>query len=60
MYNYFYKEKINYEILYNMINININNNDIKKDIYNIINDNNIEIKFNKIMNIYGDEYNKYQ
>ena len=40
--------------------ININNNDIKKDIYNIINDNNIEIKFNKIMNIYGDEYNKYQ
>ena len=56
MYNYFYKEKINYEILYNMININ--NNDIKKDIDNIINDNNIEIIFNKIMNIYWDEYNK--
>ena len=51
LYNNFNKEKINYEILYNMNNIN--NNDIMKDIDNIINDNNIENKFNKIMNIYN-------
>ena len=51
IYNNFNKEKINFEILYNINNIN--NNDIMKDIDNIINDNNIENKFNKIMNIYN-------
>ena len=53
--NNFNKEKINYEILYNINNIN--NNDIIKDINNIINDKSIENKFNKLINIYNKMYN---
>ena len=49
--NNFDREKINYEILYNINNIN--NNDIINDINNIINENNIENKFNQIINIYN-------
>ena len=47
--NNYNEEKINYEILYNINNFN--NNDIIKDIDNIINDNNIKKNFNKIINI---------
>jgi len=42
---------MNYEILYNLNNIN--NDVIIKDIENIINDNNIQTKFNKVINIYN-------
>ena len=48
--NNFNNEKINYEILYNINNIN--NNDIIKDINNIINEKNIQNKFNKLINIF--------
>ena len=52
--NNFDKEKINYEILYNINNINnLNNKSIINDINNIINDNNIETKLNKLMKIYN-------
>ena len=51
MINNYNKNKINYEILYNINNIKTNNI-IIKDIDNIINDNNIQTKFDKIMNIY--------
>ena len=50
MINNYNKDRINYEILYNINNIE--NNNIIKDIDNIINDNNIKTKFNKIINIY--------
>ena len=58
MINNYNKDKINYEILYNIKNIE--NNNIIKDIDNIINDNNIGEKFNKIINIYEKMYNKNQ
>ena len=52
--NNYNKEKINYEILYNIDNIkNINNTDIIKNINDIIKDNNIQNKFNKLINIYN-------
>jgi len=50
MINKYNKDKINYEILYNINNVE--NKKIIKDIDNIINDNNIQIKFNNIINIY--------
>ena len=46
-------ENINYEILYNINEFNKYNNNIIKDINEIINDNNINNKFNKIINIYN-------
>ena len=49
--NNFNKEKINYEILYNINNFN--HNDIINDVNNIINTNNFENKFKEIMNIYN-------
>jgi len=49
--NNYDKNKMNYEILYNLNNIN--NDVIIKDIENIINDNNIQTKFNKVINIYN-------
>jgi len=47
--NNFNKEKINQEILYNINNIN--DNDILNDMINIIKDDNIINKYNKLMNI---------
>jgi len=55
--NYNYKN-INYEILYNINEFNKYNNIIIKDINNIINDNNINNKFNNILNIYNKMKNK--
>ena len=52
------KDKINYEILYNINNIE--NNNIIKDIDNIINDNNIKTKFNNIIKIYDKMTHKNQ
>ena len=49
--NNFKKEKINYEILYNINNIK--DNDIIKDINNIINDDYLQTKFNSLINIYN-------
>ena len=46
-------ENINYEILYNINEFNKYNNNIIKDINEIINDNNINNKFNNILNIYN-------
>ena len=48
--NNFNKEKINYEILYNINHID--NKDIIKDINNIIKENNIKNKFAKLYNLY--------
>jgi len=45
-------ENINYELLYNINEFNKYNNIIIKDINEIINDNNINNKFNNILNIY--------
>jgi len=45
------EKKINYEILYNINNIN--NNDIIKDINNIIKNKSIQNKFNKLIKIYN-------
>jgi len=46
-------ENINYEILYNINEFNRYNNNIIKDINEIINNNNINNKFNNIINIYN-------
>ena len=54
--NYDYKN-INYEILYNIKEINKNNENIIKDINNINKDKSINNKFNKIINIYNNIYN---
>ena len=55
-YNY---ENINYEILYNINEFNYyNNNIIIEDINKIINDDNINNKFNNILNIYYKMNNK--
>ena len=43
---------MNYEILYNINEFNKYNNIIKRDINEIINDNNINNKFKNIFNIY--------
>ena len=54
--NNFNREKINYEILYNINHINDDN--MVKDINNVIIDNNIQNKFNKLINIYNKINNK--
>ena len=51
-------ENINYEILYNINEFNKYNNIIIEDINKIINDNNINNKFNNIINIYYKMKNK--
>jgi surface protein len=56
--NNYDNKNINYEILYNINNINISNDNIIKEINNINNDNNINNRFNKINNIYKKIYDK--
>jgi len=56
--NNYDNKNINYEILYNINEININNENIIKDINNINNDKNINNKFKKINNIYNKIYDK--
>jgi len=51
--NNYYCENINYEILYNINEFNKYNNNIIKDISEIVNDYNINNKFNNIINIYN-------
>jgi len=51
-------KNINYEILYNINEFNKYNNIIINDINEIINDNNINKKFNNILNIYYQMNNK--
>jgi len=55
--NNYNKKKVNYEILYSINNIY--NNNILKDIDDIINDNNINNKFKKIYDIYDIMNKKY-
>jgi len=55
--NNYDNKNINYEILYNINEININNENIIKDINNINNDKNINNKFKQINNIYNKIFN---
>jgi len=55
--NNYDNKNINYEILYNIKEINKNNENIIKEINNINKDNSINNKFNKIINIYNNIYN---
>ena len=57
--NNFDNKRLNYEILNNIKIINNNNNIIIEDLNNIINDDNINNKFNKIFTIYDKISKKY-
>ena len=57
MINNYDNQKLNYEIIYNLRNIF--NNNINEDIKNVINDNDLKSKFNKIIDIYDYMKNRY-